>query len=40
MRCPAVACQLNVLKAENYLVTGDTFDRVREMESLHFWKGR
>lgn len=20
--------------------TGDTFDRVREMESLHFWKGR
>lgn len=22
------------------MVSGDTFDRVKEMESLHFWKGR
>jgi hypothetical protein len=27
---------LNLLIA----IMGDTFDRVREMESLHFWKGR
>lgn len=28
------------LRTEAQKITGDTFDRVREMESLHFWKGR